>query len=285
MQDPSPIGINHIPTNLAGTNVLLMGPAGTGKTHSIGTLVETGIEVFYLALESGIESLLGYWKDRGKEIPSNLHWHIQEAPSASFLELIDSAKKINTLTFDSLCKMQDPNRSKHNQFISLLEALNNFPDDRTGEKFGPVNSWKSDRALCIDGLTGLGVATMSLVIGGKPVKNQAEWGIAQDQVYKIIVMLCDHCPMHFVLISHVVRETDQVLGGVKITVSTLGKALAPTIPPKFSDVILTTREGNNWFWDTASSMADVKTRNLPIQAKNQPSFVPIIAKWKARGGL
>ena len=29
---------------LPGVNVLLMGPAGTGKTHSLGTLVEAGIE-------------------------------------------------------------------------------------------------------------------------------------------------------------------------------------------------------------------------------------------------
>ena len=46
-------------SGLPGVNVLLMGPAGTGKTHSLGTLVEAGIEVFYLGLESGLE-LAGY---------------------------------------------------------------------------------------------------------------------------------------------------------------------------------------------------------------------------------
>ena len=49
------------PFTLPGVNVLLMGPSGTGKTYSIGTLVDMGVEVFYLALESGMESLLGYW--------------------------------------------------------------------------------------------------------------------------------------------------------------------------------------------------------------------------------
>ena len=63
------------PFALPGVNVLLMGPSGTGKTHSIGTLVDLGIDVFYLALEAGMESLLGYWTDRGKEVPANLHWH------------------------------------------------------------------------------------------------------------------------------------------------------------------------------------------------------------------
>lgn len=270
---------------LPGFNVLLMGPAGTGKTHAIGTLVDAGVEVFYLALEPGLESLLGYWTDRGKEVPANLHWHTLQAPTASFADLIDSAKKINMLPLDSLAKMIDPNKSKHNQFISLLEALNNFPDDRTGEKFGPVNNWPAKRALVLDSMTGLGRAALSLVVGGKPVKSQSDWGIAQDQVEKILRMLCDNCACHFILISHVERETDMVLGGVKLMASTLGKALAPKIPAMFSDVVLTVRQGDKWSWDTANVMADLKTRNLPIKADITPSFAQIVAKWKARGGV
>lgn len=267
---------------VAGVNVMLMGPAGTGKTHSLGTLVETGIEVFYLGLEPGLESLIGYFSDKGKPVPDNLHWHTLKAPTASFTDLISSATNINTLSLDSLSKMQDPNRSKHNQFISLLQCLNNFHDDRTGKDFGPVDKWGVDKALCMDSLTGLGLAAMRLVVGGKPVKNMADWGIAQDQVEKILRMLCDSCPCHFVLLSHVERETDQVLGGIKLMASTLGKALAPKIPAMFSDVILTVRQGDKWSWDTANVMADLKTRNLPIKSDIPPSFAQIITKWKAR---
>lgn len=272
------------PFTLPGVNVLLMGPSGTGKTYAIGTLVDEGIEVFYLALEAGMESLLGYWKDQNKEIPSNLHWHKLVAPQASFTELIAAAKNVNTMPLDSLAKMQDPSRSKHNQFIKLLEALNNFPDDRTGEKYGPVNEWDQSRVLVIDGATGLSQCAMSLVVGGKPVRSQSDWGIAQDQVEKIVRMLCDNCPCHFVLLAHVERETDAVLGGVKLMVSTLGKALAPKFPAMFSDVILSVRSGTKWTWDTASAMADVKTRNLPIAGDNQPTFKSIFDKWLSRNG-
>ena len=270
------------PFTLPGVNVLLMGPSGTGKTYSIGTLVDLGVEVFYLALESGMESLLGYWTDNGREVPSNLHWHKVSAPTASFTDMIANAKNINMLNLDSLAKMSDPNKSKHNQFISLLEALNNFPDDRTGEKYGPVNSWDQSRVLVVDGATGISQCAMALVVGGKAVRNQSDWGIAQDQVEKLVRMLCDNCACHFILLAHVERETDAILGGVKLMVSTLGKALAPKLPAMFSDVILAERTGDKWAWNTASAMADVKCRNLTIASNHVPTFAPIFKKWRER---
>lgn len=266
----------------AGFKTLLEGPAGTGKTYAIGELAETGLEVFYLALENGLESLLGYYSDNRKPIPPNLHWHILDAPSASFEELIKMAEDINKLSYESLTKINDPNRMKHNQFITLLKVLNGFIDHRTGQSFGPVTSWGTDKCLVIDGLTGINRAAMSLVIGAKPAKNQADWGIAQDTVEKLLRQLCDNCPCHFVLIAHVERETDAILGGSKISVSTLGKALAPKIPPMFSDVILTVREGTSWTWDTGNSQADVKARNIPFQAKQKPSFKLLYERWKSR---
>lgn len=278
-----------VDTELPGVNVLLMGPAGTGKTHSLGTLVDyveanKHLEVFVLFLESGRESLVGYYTDRGKPIPENLHWHELAQPKADFLSMIDDATKINTMSLEALAKMTDPNRSKHNQFVTLLQQLNNFKDDRSGQSFGPVDKWTPSRVLAIDGMAGLGRCAMSLVIGGKAVKSQSDWGIAQDQIERLLRKLTDGCPCHFVLIAHVERETDLVLGGVKLMVSTLGKALPPKIPAMFSDVILTVRQGDKWHWDTASIQADLKTRNLPIASNVQPDFGVIIKKWTSRGG-
>ena len=108
VQSQTPTAAEAVKSVLPGFNVLLMGPAGTGKTHSIGTLVDQGLEVFYLALEPGLEALLGYYTDRGLPIPDNLHWHMLKAPQASFMELLDNAQKINTLSLDSLAKMADP---------------------------------------------------------------------------------------------------------------------------------------------------------------------------------
>lgn len=271
---------------LAGVNVLLEGPTGTGKTHAIGTLVDSGVEVFYLALESGFEALRGYYLDRGKPIPPNLHWHVMDLvpKGGGFADLMKAAKDIGDMTQDSLYKLQDFEKGKRNHFYSLLSVLANFEDQRTGEKFGGVDTWGPNRALVIDGLTGLGKCAMNMVIGNKPVRSQTDWGIAQDQVENLIRRICDGCKCHFILLSHIERETDLVQGGSKITVSTLGVKLAPKIPPMFSDVILAVRVGDKFTWSTANSQADLKTRNLPIAENIPPSFNSIMEKWKARGG-
>lgn len=270
---------------LNGVNVMLMGPAGTGKTHSIGTLVDAGLKVFYFGLEPGLESLLGYFTDRGLPIPDNLHWHQIEAQQASFSEMIGNATKINTMSLDTLAKLQDNNRNKYNQFVKILEVLNDFKCQRTGQSFGCTDTWGPDCVLVLDGMAGLARAAMGLVVGGKPVSNQSDWGIAQKQIENLLFMLTNQLRCHFVLITHVERETDAVMGGVKIMVSTLGKALAPKLPPMFSDVVLAVREGSKWTWDTGSAMADVKTRNLKVAQGLPADFRPIIEKWKSRGGV
>jgi len=282
---PTPAPATSTVSLLPGVNVMLMGPAGTGKTHSIGTLVDSGVEVFAIFLESGQESLLGYWTDRGLPIPPNLYWHQIAAPKNSFKDMLASSTRVNTMALDTLAKAVDPDRAKHDQFLKLLTCMNNFKDDRTGKEFGAIDEFSPSRAVVVDGLTGMGRAAMSLVVGGKPVKSQSDWGIAQDQVERLIRMLCDECRCHFALIAHVERETDQVLGGVKLMASALGSKLAPKLMPMFSDIILTVREGSKFSWDTGSALADVKTRNLAIAQGLPPSFAPILAKWKSRGGV
>jgi hypothetical protein len=270
-------------SSLPGVNVMLMGPAGTGKTHSIGTLVDIGIEVFYFAFESGSESLRGYWTDKGKEVPSNLHIITVKGPAASWTEMADSVGYVNKLAYESLKKMADPNRSKYTQFEQFLRTFNDVTDDQ-GTKYGCIDTWGANKAIVIDGLTGLSDAAMKAVIGGKADRDQKDWGLAQNLLENFLRRICDNCTCHFILLAHVEREVDQILGGVKLMVSTLGKALPPKLPSMFSDVILAVRTADIWTWDTASALADVKTRNLPISGKNQPDFSLIINKWKSRGG-
>lgn len=270
---------------LPGVNVLVEGPTGTGKTYSLGTLAEASpqLEFFALFTEPGLETLLGYWTDRGLPVPPNVHWHQLKTQDSGFDVLVKGADDVLQYAQEALHKMQDPNRIKHNQYNTLLRSLANFQDQRTGQSYGSVDKWGPNRVLALDSLSGINPIAMSLVIGNKPVRSQAEWGIAQDQIEKLMRQLTN-CRCHFVLISHVEREVDQVFGGVKVTVSTLGRALAPKIPPMFSDVVLAVREGSRFSWSTANPMADLKTRNLPIKDGILPDFKQIMDKWQSRGG-
>jgi hypothetical protein len=275
--------MNETTEQSRGPNICIMGPAGTGKTYSIGTLVDAGVEVFYVDLETGLEALLGYWKDRGLAVPANLHYCRLPAPTFGFSDFINNAKRVlQSPDGESLCKLKDPDKMKHDRYVQLLTIFNNFPDERTGQSYGSVQQWSSERALVIDGLTGMGECVMSVVIGGKPAITQTEWGIAQGELLKLLKQLANNCACWFVLLAHVEREVDQINGGLKLMVSTLGKALPPKIPSVFSDIILSSREGEKWTWDTASGQADLKTRNLPIKAGQSPNFLPILTKWRNR---
>jgi hypothetical protein len=262
-----------------------MGPSGTGKTYSLSTLVETGLEVFCLFLEPGVETLIGAYADHGKLIPPNLHWHYLQPKTQGFDQLRSTAEQIGKFDLQGLTKMRDMNRSKNNQMTELYTILNNFTDQRTGEAFGPVDSWGTEKVLVIDSLSALNRIAMEMVVGTKPVKDMADWGIAQQALMSLMHKLTSGCNCHFILIAHVDRETDQILGGVKLMVAALGKAITSQIPQAFSDVILTSREGDKFYWDTANSQADVKTRNLPIASKLSANFYPIWEKWNSRQRL
>lgn len=269
--------------SLPGVNVMLMGPSGTGKTHAIGTLVDAGLDVFYFAYEAGSETLVGYFTDRGLPVPPNLHICTVRAPTASFLEMADAVRYVNTLSFEGLIKQVDPSKSKYNQLEQFLRNFNDVTDDN-GKKWGDVQSWDSSRALVIDGLTGLCDSAMKACIGGKFARDQKDWGLAQNIVEGILRKITSESKYHFVLISHVERETDPNGGGLKLMASALGRALAPKLPAMFSDVVLAKRIGRDFWWDTEDPAADLKTRNLPISGKIPPSFAAIIDKWKSRGG-
>lgn len=281
MSDP----VNPSPSSYPGVNVLIFGESGTGKTYSIKTLVDSGLDVFALFLEPGLESLIGAYADNDKPIPKNLHWHYIQPRTLGFAQLQNAADSIGKFDLSGLAKMKDMNRGKNNPILDLYGVLNSFIDQHTGESFGPVDSWGSDRVLVIDSLSALSRMLFEMVIGTKPVKDMADWGIVQQALMSLLHKLTSGCRCHFVLIAHVEREQDQITGGTKLMLSAPGKAITAQIPQPFSDVIYTVRENANFFWDTANSQASVKTRNLPIASKIPADFKQIIDKWQKRKTL
>ena len=264
--------------SLPGINVFLMGETGTGKTFSIKSLVAAGVTPFCIFTEPGFEVLGDIPKEK-------LHWHYIPPADVDWATMIESARKINTLSYESLTKLTDISKGKYDQFIDLLSSLNNFRCDRDGQQYGDVCKWGTDRALVIDGLSGVNVMAMNLVIGSKPVKHQGDWGVAMDNLERLLQKLCTDTDCHFILIGHAEREVDEVMGGSKIMASTLGRKLAPKIPRFFSDVILASREGSRFSWSTAAIGAALKARNLPIADGLPQNFAPMLENWKKQSGV
>ena len=272
---------------LAGPKILLIGASGSGKTRSIGTLVDwaakNGRSVRVLFTENGLETLTGYWTDRGLKVPGNLSWHVSTTKSIPLSSLMDAAKKVGLLNYKAITEMIDPDRDRNNPYLKILTALTNLPDDRTGELLGNIDKWTSNDILVIDSLSELANAAMKMVTGAKPTASPSDYGVAQNNLLNFLRYLTQGFPPTLVMTAHVQRQVDEITGMTKLQTKAIGKAMGDDMPQLFSEVIGAVRDGTNWWWDTANSSLDTKTRYLPIQSKISPDFAQIMDRWVKRG--
>lgn len=263
--------------SIPGINTLLVGETGTGKTHSLKTLIDAGVTPFVLFTEQGIRTLADIACDK-------LHYKYVPPAATSWDDMISTAKKINTMSFEQLSKLKDIDKRKFGQWLDMVGVMNNFVCDRCGEGFGDVADWNTDRAICVDSLSGLNIMAMDLVVGSKPTKAMNDWGVAMDNLERFINNMCSLTKCHFVMIAHLERETNEITGGIFLTVSSLGKKLPPKIPRFFDDVIMCQREETIFSWSTAEFNVALKGRNVPISKTLLPSFQPLIKSWQGAGG-
>lgn len=273
---------------LDGPKVLLEGPSGVGKTYALGTLVDWAarqtppLRVHVLFTENGLETLKGYWTDKGKAIPENLNWHVIRTPTSSLASLIDGAKKSGQLNYEALTKSIDPNRGTNNPWEKFLTVLTDVPCDRTGKRFGNIGDWGPDTILANDSLSETAVACFRMVTGNKPVASQPDYQVAQFNIIGWVRFMTQSFRGTFVLTAHVQRQINEVTGVNQLMTKIIGKALADDVPQLFSETIYCTREGAAWYWDTAASGVDTKSRYLGIASKIRPDFALIMDKWLER---
>jgi hypothetical protein len=261
-----------------GLNILLLGESGSGKTYSLRTLIDAGLTLFVLQTEPGGTVLADLPEDK-------YHCHYIAPATAPWDAMADSAKKINTLSMKALAQMDGINKREYAQWIEVIETLGDFKCDRCGTSYGDVSTWDNDRVLVIDSLSGLNIMAMDLVVGSKPTKSMADWGIAMDNLGRLINKLVTDTKCHLVLTAHLEPERDEVTGRVVNMPSTLGRKLAPQLPRFFDDCINTIREGSTWKWSTATANTALKARDLPIDDNLAPSFVQIMNTWRKQFNL
>ena len=254
--------------------VMLLGGIGTGKTHSIRTLVDAGLEVFIIKCEPS-EVL--------DDTPSDkIHWKYIPPAKVSWATMKKHAEYINALTYKGLAQVEDINKRDHNQFLQVIDACNNFVDDRTGKAYGDVMTWGHDRALVIDSLSGLSIMSKGLMCGSKPAPDRGEWGVAMDNLERFVNSLTTGTTCVFVLTCHIEREPDPITGASYVLASTLGQKLAPKMPRYFSDVVHCKRQGASFSWSTITDSMELKGRNMPWANDQPASFVPLMTRWRER---
>lgn len=269
-------------TTMAGTSTLLMGAPGSGKTDSLHTWLKAGLRLCVVFTEpGGHESLIDACV-RTKTPMDKLHWCYVPAAIPSWESMLKSADLIGSMSYKDLSELKMMEKTAYKQWLNLLRALSNFTCDRTGEKLGAVDSWRPDTCFALDSLSGINIMAMDLIAGAKPAKHQGEWGVAMDTEERLLTKLCAATRCFFVLIAHIEREVDELVGSSVTVASALGRKVGPKLPRFFSDTVLAYREGASFYWSTATVNVVTKNRALPLADKMPPSFQPIYDAYLRR---
>ena len=267
-------------------STLLVGPPGSGKTTSLVTYIEAGLDLFVLVTDPGGEEALIQAMD-ARDLPmSKLHYHYVAAATPSWATLQNMARKIGALGYKDLSELKTGiDKQDYQQFFELLGIMADFTCQHCGEAFGPIDEFDHTRAFALDSLSGLNIMAMKMMIGAKPTAHQGEWGVAMNAEEELIRKCCADLRCFFALLAHVEREMDEVIGHVQLMAGALGRKLAPKLPKDFSDVIITIRDSDQFRWSTTMNNVDLKARTLPLSDKLQPSFGPIVEAWRERQKL
>ena len=286
------------PPHLIGTNTLLTGFVGHGKTSSIPTFIKAGLKhnlelkVGLILTETGaVESLLDAMRlhaPKGmKSLPlDRLYYHHLPPVSEGWGAITEMAKKVNLMSYKDLSEMKTGvARAKHRQFLDLLSILSNFKD-QNGNEHGPVDKLDSSWLIGIDSVSGINRMARKLTVGLKPAPHRGEWGVMMSTEEELVYQFIASTKCFTVLTSHIDKEMDEVVGKPQFVPAFLGSKLGPNIPREFSDVVLQVRDGDKFHWSTvAKDHTCLKARNLPLSDKLQPSFEPIVDAWLKRKSL
>lgn len=260
-------------------SVLLQGASGSGKTSSVITLLQSGLEVFVVGTEPGfVDSLID--RARALNVPiDKLHWMSVLPATEGWDALDEMTRVIGTLDFEGVSKLKGVGKDKTRiPATKFLGALKDFVDERTGQSFGSFTLWDDTCVLVIDSLSGLSVIAWYLTVGNKPTAAPGEWNIAMNYIEALLMKINSDRSCYFVLTAHVEKEMDEILGVNKVMTSTLGRKLAPKIPRFFSEVVYAQRTSvvPNFRWSTLDANADLKNRVLPVSNVLPPDFKPVV---------
>jgi hypothetical protein len=210
--------------------LLLIGDSGTGKTGALASLANSGKELFILDLDNGTDILQFVVKD---EFKKNVHIET----------LTDTGKLVGAGTNQKIQKLNPQ------AFPKALALLQKWKDSETGEDFGSVNSWGTNRVLVVDSLSFLGMAALDYVLAkngrGGDQPHQGDWGEAMrmlEQTLQIIYSTEVKC--NVVMNSHITYQQVEGTGLTKGLPMGLGSQLPPKIGRYFNMMLISKSRGS-----------------------------------------
>lgn len=258
---------------------LLVGEAGSGKTESLKTYVKAGVDLFAIVTEQSSISTLMKGSDK-----SHVHYCHIPPTTEGWSAMKAQAAKMTKMQWEAMIEYVDPNKSKFDSWVRIIDSCVNFTCDWCGQEFGDITDFGPDRAFAVDSLTGLNKSAMQMITGGRLVRSQPQWGAAQETEMGIVYEWVENLSCFFALTAHVERREDLVFGGITYNPKAIGKAIGPDLPPLFSDAVFCKREGGRWWWSTDEARMKLKAQNLPWSNEIPPTFEQIVSAYHKRVG-
>ena len=284
-------------TTEVGTNTLLYGDVGSGKTTSLATWIKAGVLedkelklAVVLTEPGGVESLLDgleVHKVGSSPLPiDRLHYADITPVSNDWNSLLEMSKKVNMMGYRDLTELKSGlEKGKHKQFIDFIKLLANFTD-QDGKVLGPIDKLDNSWMFVVDSMTGVSMMARNLVVGLKPAPHTGEWQVMMSNETSYLNQMLYNTKCFTCTTGHTSKEFDQILGKPQYVPTFITKSLSPILPRMFSDVILQVRDGSSFQWSTTKrDYGSLKARNVPLEDKFEPTFHTIYKSWAKRREL
>lgn len=248
---------------------LVIGDSGSGKTGSLAALANAGYEVFVQDYDAGARIIRSFLKQDARE---RVHYvPLQDKLKSS------QGKAIPKGVPDAVTRG--------------LKLLDDWTDPNTGESFGPIADWTSDRVVVIDSLTFMGAAALRYVLRMNGRSGQhpqiQDWGQAMEMQEGMLQLLySDDVKCNVIVNAHLTYIGDE--SDARGYPAALGSKLPPKIGRYFNNLVMLRTRGSG-----QSQKRFIRTVSEGrVELKNEaPQTVPaeipleLDSKGAATGGL